>query len=89
MAPRIEDFEPKIIERKTNDLVNDTNPAQAQNTNVRANERLAKKEDANKIYLPIRWRNIFLFAMLHIGALYGIYCCFYAKMQTLIFSKPT
>lgn len=92
MAPRIEDFEPKIIERKPTDSINDTNPVQAQNANAResiANEIQAKKEDPNEVYLPIRWRNVVVFTLLHIGALYGIYCCFHAKYQTLIFSKPT
>ena len=36
--------------------------------------------------LKIVWRNVFIFAFLHLGALYGIYCCFFCKWQTLLFS---
>ena len=32
----------------------------------------------------IVWINVILQTIFHLGALYGIYCCFYAKYQTLI-----
>lgn len=32
----------------------------------------------------IVWFNVVLQILIHIGALYGVYCCFYAKPQTLI-----
>ena len=51
---------------------------------------VAQKEDTNKIdhkKLPIVWRNVYLFIFLHLGALYGVYCCFYAKSITLLFGN--
>lgn len=46
-------------------------------------EKDLKKEE--KIDLPIRWRNVAVFAALHVGAIYGLYLCFFSKIPTLIF----
>nr|ATI22175.1 delta-9 desaturase [Brachionus koreanus]QBO56257.1 fatty acid desaturase 9 [Brachionus koreanus] len=72
MAPRIDGFN---VPEKIDDL---------QKTTTQAQSSQLKKE--GKLDLPIRWRNVAVFAALHVGALYGIYLCFYAKIQTLIFS---
>lgn len=71
MAPRIDGFN---VPEKIDTL---------QKTTTQAQSSQLKKEE--KIDLPIRWRNVAIFAALHVGALYGIYLCFFAKFQTLIF----
>ena len=35
----------------------------------------------------IVWKNVALHALIHLGAAYGVYCCFHAKYQTLAFGK--
>ncbi len=35
----------------------------------------------------IVWFNVIIQVLIHVGALYGIYCCFFAKYQTLILGK--
>ncbi|XP_018911116.2 acyl-CoA Delta-9 desaturase isoform X1 [Bemisia tabaci] len=45
-----------------------------------------KKEDADTYRVKIVWRNVMLFAYLHLGAIYGFYLIFTsAKIQTSIF----
>ena len=48
-------------------------------------DKKVKKE--NEVVLPIVWRNVFVFILLHMGALYGMYLCFYSKPETLIFGR--
>lgn len=43
---------------------------------------VAKKSEP----LQIVWFNVTLQVLFHLGALVGVYCCFYAKYQTLIFA---
>lgn len=38
--------------------------------------------------LPIVWRNVAVQSFLHLGALYGVYRCFYSQTYTLLFGKP-
>ncbi len=35
----------------------------------------------------IVWFNVVIQVLIHVGAFYGIYCCFFAKYQTLILGK--
>ena len=46
-------------------------------------------EEALKPYkMEIVWRNVILFALLHLGAFYGLYLLiFRAKWSTVVFSK--
>ena len=71
MAPRIEDSEP--------------NRGQIEHEQATANRHMDEKKAP--INLPIVWRNVAVFIMLHFGALYGLYTCFYAKWQTNLFGK--
>jgi hypothetical protein len=41
----------------------------------------------NNVKPIIVWRNVLIFSFLHMGALCGIYCCFYAMRATLIFCE--
>lgn len=91
MAPRLEEFETLPKNKKT---VNSTISDEQTSTTTRQNEsRLIdeiRRETAQKtpqeVDLPIVWRNVFHFTLLHLGALYGVYLLFYAKWQTLVFS---
>ena len=51
------------------------------------NEDEETKYDKN-YKLKIVWRNVFLFLILHLGSIYGVYCCFFndVKTKTLVFS---
>ncbi len=95
MPPRIDDFDPNILAQKDEEI-NATFVAQQLVANVNGNggthqtDNLVvekKKLIHNDIDLPIVWRNVAVFALLHIGALYGVYLMFYAKWSTLIFGK--
>jgi len=44
------------------------------------------EKPSEQVELPIVWRNVAIFIVLHSFALYGVYCCFYAKLPTLIFA---
>jgi hypothetical protein len=49
-------------------------------------EKMTVKE-GSQYKLQIRWRNVILFAALHLAALYGIYLLFFkAKWQTIVLS---
>lgn len=41
-------------------------------------------EQEKKEHAKIVWRNVAIQSLIHMGAVYGIYCSFYAKYQTLI-----
>jgi stearoyl-CoA desaturase (delta-9 desaturase) len=75
MVPKIEKetFE-SHSDRNENDLVKNIN-----------DEEL--KYDKNH-KIKIVWFNVFLFVILHLGTLYGVYCCFFnhVKMKTFLFS---
>lgn len=43
-----------------------------------------KDEPEKKQCVQIVWLNVIIQSLIHMGAVYGIYCCFYAKYQTLI-----
>ena len=43
--------------------------------------------DTKRPPMRIVWRNVILMAYLHILALYGVYCMFYCKAATLLWSK--
>lgn len=88
MAPRLEEFEVRPNESITsneNTTTTTTRQRNAAATPLIRREETAKKEP-QEIDLPIVWRNVVVFALLHLGALYGIYLCFYAKWQTLLFA---
>ena len=70
----IESFNPASIEPSEELIVN----TQLNNGN------LVNNKD-NNFKPKIVWRNVLIQLAFHIGALYGIYLCFYAKYQTLIF----
>lgn len=87
MAPRLEEFEVRPNESITsneNTTTTTTRQRTAAATPLIRREEAAKKEP-QEIELPIVWRNVAVFTMLHLGALYGVYLCFYAKWQTLLF----
>lgn len=42
--------------------------------------------DAKRMPLQVRWRNVVLFAILHLGALYGLYLVPFAHWKTWIFA---
>jgi stearoyl-CoA desaturase (Delta-9 desaturase) len=79
MPPRLEEFNPVII----NDKKEEITPEQ---TNTIANGANVVKKEPEEIELPIVWRNVIIFVFLHLGALYGIYLCSYAKWETLTFA---
>lgn len=78
MAPRIEEFEPKFLAKKDANVIPENDNPEASNIAI------GKKE--SDIDLPIVWRNVGIFIFLHLGALYGVYCCFYAAKATLLFA---
>lgn len=57
-----------------------TSNSQASSINKQTEEAFESKEAPFQIV----WFNVILQILIHIGALYGVYCCFYAKPQTLI-----
>ena len=73
MAPRIEDSEP--------------NHGQIEHEQAAAATNRHFNEKKEQVQMPVVWRNVVIFIMLHLGALYGIYSCFYAKWQTNLFGK--
>jgi fatty-acid desaturase len=88
MAPRLEEFEVRPNESITSNE-NTTTTTTTRQRNAAAAPLIRREEPAKKepqeIDLPIVWRNVAVFTMLHLGALYGVYLCFYAKWQTLLF----
>lgn len=87
MAPRLEDFEtcPNESITSNENLTTTTTTRQRNAAQAPLIAREAKKEP-QEIELPIVWRNVVTFSLLHLGALYGVYLAFfYAKWQTLLF----
>jgi stearoyl-CoA desaturase (delta-9 desaturase) len=82
MAPRLEGFEP--ICRKNNEQVEVA--ADQVNNNSTSTSVVKERHDEEKIKLPIVWRNVAVFAFLHLASIYGCYLCFQAKWQTLLFA---
>jgi hypothetical protein len=74
MPPRVEEFDPKILEQNEDEI---------KSIHTKGNKNLEEKE----VKLPIVWSNVAIFIGLHLGALFGLYLCFSAKRTTLIFSK--
>lgn len=86
MPPRIEEFvEPKYLAKKESDEIS-PNTAQSQASADSTPVVLTSSNKERNVELPIVWRNVIIFAFLHMAALYGVYCCFYAKWQTLLFA---
>ena len=81
MAPRLEEFDPNYLEQRDEEILATHAPAELALNNP------ANIKKPEEVHLPIVWRNVAIFAFLHIGALYGIYLCFYAKFATLVFCK--
>ncbi len=52
---------------------------------ISQNEINAKPKEPTKF--QIVWFNVVLQILIHLGAFYGIYCCFFAKYQTLVLGK--
>ena len=86
MPPRIDDFDPNLLAQKDEEI-DATLLAQRLNAANRGTATAQKKDTVdNEVHLPIVWRNVAIFTLLHIGALYGVYLCFQAKWPTLIFA---
>lgn len=84
MPPRSDEYETKLIENKT--LINQEATTSTATSRVTRNNLLeSSNKKAHEIHLPIVWKNVAIFTLLHLGALYGVYLCFYAKKATLIF----
>lgn len=49
--------------------------------------KLVSSKKVQPADLPIVWKNVILFIYLHLGALYGLYLCFYCKGSTIVFGK--
>lgn len=54
-------------------------------------EEAKLKEEIANFKLEIVWRNVILMAVLHVGALYGLYLCLAGRVmwQTIAFGKST
>ena len=80
MPPRIEketfEYDPK--EGARDELNNSVEP-----TSVSTLET----KDIPEFKPQIVWRNVIIFIILHLGTIYGAYCCFHAKRETLILGK--
>lgn len=85
MPPRIDDFDPNLLAQKDEEI-DATLLAQRLNAANRNSQTLKKDSLDNEVNLPIVWRNVAIFTLLHIGALYGVYLCFEAKRATLLFA---
>lgn len=91
MAPRVDDPETLPHEnlasrvKEENDTTRNRNgsaqPTDEKTVNTPNNQTLGEVD------LSIVWRNVIVFVVLHIGAVYGVYLCFFAKWQTLLFCK--
>ena len=72
-------------------VVNDKQTQKDKGLNIICtNENLNRLDNRKNIdnFTPIIvWKNVLIFSLLHVGALYGIYCCYFAKRETLIFCK--
>lgn len=82
MAPRLEEFDPNYLQQRDEEILATHAPAEL----ALNNPEIAKKEP-EEVHLPVVWRNVAIFVFLHLGALYGLYLCFYAKFATLLFCK--
>lgn len=88
MAPRLDGFEPKTTGNRTQVVQRETRDDRATTAESRRVIEIKKEEDlAQPIELKIVWRNVAVFVMLHLGALYGVYLCFFAKWETLLFCE--
>lgn len=81
MPPRIEEYETVLTNRQKQENIDQIQEQVIPSAPVVAP---VKKENEN-VDLPIVWKNVAIFIALHLGALYGVYLCFYAKLPTLIF----
>lgn len=79
MAPTPEEFDPKTLEQKE-DEINEI--LHSKNDNVDKISAADAKFDG-----PLVWRNVIIFIFLHTGALYGIYLVPSAKAATNAFGK--
>ena len=79
MAPRIEELSLPLTEQE------DNKPNLRQNSEEILRASIVKKKAEFKP--EIVWKNVAIFIVLHSMAIYGVYCCFYSKTQTLVFGK--
>ncbi len=79
MAPRPEEFDPKAIEQKEDEI----------NEILKSKNNQVDLIQDEKIDLPIVWRNVLAFIYLHSSALVGIYLLPSAKYQTNIFGMKS
>jgi hypothetical protein len=79
--PPENDFDPNGKSKSTS-LKADENKVDS--SKIQASNNLNNNNNLKPI---IVWRNVLIFSFLHMGALCGIFCCFYAMRATLIFCE--
>ena len=79
MAPNKDGQSPNLTKRK------EISNTSKQDSEIISVSNLEKKKADFKP--EIVWRNVIIFVVLHLMAFYGVYCCFHAKTQTLIFGR--
>ena len=88
MAPRIEK-ESLENEKKNLDKSGQLSNASDDNNNNNSSSSSGKDQhgaaDLAHVRLPIVWRNVLIFILLHAGALYGACLCWRASYATLFF----
>ena len=77
MAPRPEEFDPKTIEQKE-DEINDILKSKGNHVDLLKEKKYERQ---------LVWRNILLFIYLHSAAAYGLYLMLYAKYQTNLYGE--
>jgi hypothetical protein len=84
MPPRSDEYETQLIAKKA--LINQEATTSTATSRVTGNNLLdSSNKKTHEIHLPIVWKNVAIFTLLHLGALYGVYLCFFAKKVTLLF----